>query len=40
MTPSQREEALEKKALQDEQRRHEEEIARIRSGYKSILTPG
>ena len=31
MTPSQREEALEKKALADEQKRHDEEIARIRS---------
>ena len=38
MTPSQRVEALERKAIEDEQKRHEAEMAKIRSGYKSILT--
>ena len=33
MTPSQRVEALERKAIEDEQKRHDEEIAKIRSGY-------
>ena len=37
MTPSQRVEALERKAIEDEQKRHDEEIAKIRSGYQSIL---
>ena len=38
MTPSQRVEVLERKAIADEDARHEAEIAKIRSGYKSILS--
>ena len=38
MTPSMRVEMLEMQAIEDEKRRHEAEMSKIRKGYKSILT--